>query len=133
MRTGVQVWSESFDRQLENVFEIQSEIASAVASTVASQVGAGDRHRSSSPTSMPTSITSPGRTLLHMRDSERARAELQRAVALDPEFAEAHAELAIAQAFEETPEAMDRARASVERALQLKPRLVRARAAEGFC
>ena len=35
---GVQVWSESFDRQLKNVFEIQSEIASAVASTVASQV-----------------------------------------------------------------------------------------------
>ena len=70
--------------------------------------------------------------MLHRRDWERAREELQRAVALDPEFAEAHAELAITQAFEETPEAMGRARASVDRALQLKPKLVRARAAEGL-
>ena len=37
-RGGVQVWSETFDRQLANVFEIQSEIAGAVATTVASQV-----------------------------------------------------------------------------------------------
>ena len=35
---GVQVWGESFDRQLKNIFEIQSEIAAAVASTVASHV-----------------------------------------------------------------------------------------------
>ena len=81
---------------------------------------------------MPTSITSPdahcctGATgSLHARScSGRSQ--------LDPEFAEAHAELAIIQAFEETPEAMGRARASVKRALQLKPRLVRARAAEGL-
>jgi TolB-like protein len=35
---GVQVWSESFDRQLENIFEIQSDIAGAVAQTVAARV-----------------------------------------------------------------------------------------------
>ena len=128
---GVQVWSESFDRQLKNVFEIQSEIASAVASTVASQVvpESDDGHE---PNLDAYEHYLAGRTLLHRRDWERAREELQRAVALDPEFAEAHAELAIIQAFEETPEAMGRARASVKRALQLKPRLVRARAAEGL-
>jgi len=127
---GVQVWSESFDRQLKNVFEIQSEIASAVASTVASQmVPDTDGHE---PNLDAYEHYLAGRTLLHRRDWEPAREELQRAVALDPEFAEAHAELAIIQAFEETPEAMSRARASVKRALQLKPRLVRARAAEGF-
>lgn len=128
---GVQVWSESFDRQLRNVFQIQSEIASAVASTVASQVvpETGGGHE---PNLDAYEYYLAGRTLLHRRDSVRAREELQRAVALDPEFAEAHAELAITQAFDDTPGAMDRARASVKRALQLKPRLVRARAAEGF-
>ena len=128
---GVQVWSESFDRQLKNVFEIQSEIASAVASTVASQV-VPETDVGHEPNLDAYEHYLAGRTLLHRRDWEPAREELQRAVALDPEFAEAHAELAIIQAFEETPEAMGRARASVKRALQLKPRLVRARAAEGL-
>ena len=64
---GRQVWNESFDRQLENIFEIQSEIAGAVATTVASQV-----------TPQPDTGHQPdleayehyltGRTLLHLRD-----------------------------------------------------------------
>ena len=127
---GVQVWSESFDRQLRNIFEIQSEIAGAVASTVASQV-VPETDVGHEPDLDAYEHYLTGRTLLHGRDSYRAREELQRAVEIDPQFAEAHAELAIAQALGETPE-MDRARASVQRALQLKPRLLRARAAEGF-
>jgi len=126
---GLQVWSESFDRQLKNVFEIQSEIASAVASTVASQVVPDTGGHEPNLDAYEHYLA--GRTLLHARDSERAREELQRAVALDPQFAEAHAELAITQVFEETPEALGRARVSVDRALQLKPKLVRAHAAEG--
>jgi TolB-like protein len=128
---GVQVWSESFDRQLKNVFDIQSEIASAVAATVASQV-----------TPMPDTGHQPdieayehylaGRELLHRRDSTRALAELSEAVEIDPEFAEAHAELAIAEVFNETPGGVDRARRSIERALRLKPRLLRAQAAKGL-
>ena len=127
---GVQVWSESFDRQLRNIFEIQSEIAGAVANTVASQV-VPETDVGYEPDLDAYEHYLTGRTLLHGRDSYRAREELQRAVEIDPQFAEAHAELAIAQALGETPE-MDRARASVQRALQLKPRLLRARAAEGF-
>jgi len=127
---GVQVWSESFDRQLRNIFEIQSEIAGAVANTVASQV-VPETDVGHEPDLGAYQHYLTGRTLLHGRDSYRAREELQRAVAIDPQFAEAHAELAIAQALDEIP-AMDRARASVQRALQLKPRLLRARAAEGF-
>jgi TolB-like protein/Tfp pilus assembly protein PilF len=128
---GVQVWSESFDRQLENVFQIQSEIAGAVASTVASQV-VPETDVGHEPNLDAYEHYLAGRTLLHRRDLDRAREELQRAVELDPQFAEAYAELAIIQAFEATPEAIGRARASVKRALQLKPRLVRARAAEAL-
>ena len=118
------------DRQLKNIFEIQSEIASAVASTVASQVVPDTGGHQPDLDAYERFLA--GRTLLHARDSERAREELQRAVALDPQFAEAHAELAITQVLEETPEALGRARVSVDRALQLKPKLVRAHAAEGL-
>ena len=34
----LQVWAKTFDRELRNVFEIQSEIAEAVATTVAAQL-----------------------------------------------------------------------------------------------
>ena len=128
---GRQVWNQSFDRQLENIFEIQSEIAGAVATTVASHVTAQpDTGHQPDLEAYEHYLT--GRTLLHLREMHRAQAEFERAVGIDPEFAEAHAELAIAQALSGTQEKMDRARGSGERALQLKPGLLRARAAQGF-
>jgi len=128
---GRQVWSQSFDRQLEKIFEIQSEIAGAVATTVASHVTAQpDIGHQPDLEAYEHYLT--GRTLLHLREIHRAQAEFERAVRIDPEFAEAHADLAIAQALSGTQEEIDRARQSVERALQLKPRLLRARAAQGF-
>ena len=128
---GRQVWNQAFDRQLENVFEIQSEIAAAVATTVASQVTAppDTSHR---PALEAYEHYLAGRTLLHRRDVNGARQALERAVAIDPEFAEAHAELAIVEALSLTPESEDRARRSIERALELQPRLLRARAAQGL-
>ncbi len=127
---GRQVWNQSFDRQLRNIFEIQSEIAGAVATTVASQVTAQpDTGHQPSLEAYEHYLT--GRTLLQRRDAG-ARQELERAVEIDPEFAEAHAELAIVQVFDRTPEAIAGARRSVERALQLKPKLLRAQAAQGF-
>jgi TolB-like protein/cytochrome c-type biogenesis protein CcmH/NrfG len=127
---GRQVWNQSFDRQLKNIFEIQSEIAGAVATTVASQVTAQpDTGHQPSLEAYEHYLT--GRALVHRRDSG-ARAELERAVEIDPEFAEAHAELAIARAMDMDDTEWDRAPQSVERALQLEPRLLRARAAQGF-
>lgn len=128
---GVQVWSESFDRQLENVFEIRSEIASAVATTVASQV-----IPASDPGHQPDLAAYQhflkGRDLLHQRHADEALAELEKAVKIDPQFAEAHAELAISRSFNNTPENLDRARKSLERAIELKPRLLRAQAGQAF-
>lgn len=128
---GVQVWSESFDRRLENIFEIQSEIAAAVARNVASQVlpAAETGHQ---PDLAAYDHYLHGRELLHVRAGDRALVELQRAVEIDPEFAEAYAELAIAEAFQGGPDDADRARRSIERALELEPRLLRARAAQAF-
>ena len=129
---GVQVWSESFDRQLKNIFEIQSEIAAAVASTVASHV-VPESDTGHQPDVAAYDHYLRGRELLHARDPG-ARRELTRAVELDPKFAEAHAELAIASMVMtgETDERTDRSRQSIDRALQLQPRLLRALAAQGL-
>jgi TolB-like protein/Tfp pilus assembly protein PilF len=128
---GRQVWSESFDRQLRNVFDIQSEIAGAVAGTVAAHVvpPADAGHQ---PVLAAYDHYLAGRAMLHGRDSLGAAEELQRAVELDPKFAEAHAELAISSLISSELPALDRARESIDRALELKPRLLRAQAAQGL-
>jgi TolB-like protein len=128
---GVQVWSQSFDRKLENVFEIQSDIAAAVANTVASQV-TPPRDTGHQPELAAYEHFLKGRDLLHQRHADLALVELEKAVEIDPEFAEAHAELAIARSFDNTPDNLNRARRSLERATELKPRLLRARAGEAF-
>ena len=129
---GRQVWSESFDRQLRNIFDIQAEIAGAVAKTVAAQV-APQPDAGHQPVLAAYDHYLAGRAMLHGRDSLGAAKELQRAVELDPKFAEAHAELAISTMIvPEGRDLQDRARESIDRALELKPRLLRARAAQGL-
>ena len=129
---GVQVWSESFDRRLENVFEIQSEIATAVAANVASQVlpQAESGHQ---PDLVAYDHYLKGRELLHQRNGLLAQEQLAKAVAIDPQFAEAHAELALALLIsDDSVDNPERARQSLERATKLRPRLLRAQAIEGL-
>lgn len=122
----------SFDRPLENIFQIQSEIAAAVARTVAAQV-APQPDAGHQPTLAAYEHYLAGRAMLHGRDAVGAVKELQRAVELDPEFAEAHAELAIGRLLEpEGHDVLSRARESIDRALELEPRLLRAHAVQGL-
>ena len=130
--TGRQLWTETFDRELANVFDIQEEIAQAVATTAASRV-----------VSRPAVGYHPnleaydhylaGRELLHRREVESALQELQRAIDLDPAFAEAHAEWAIGRLWgDPSAEDLEAGRAAIERALELQPKLLRAQAARGL-
>jgi tetratricopeptide (TPR) repeat protein len=74
-----------------------------------------------------------GRELLHQRDSDGALVELQRAIEIDPDFAEAHAEWAIGRLIGPvTRSEHDAARAAIDRALVLRPKLLRAQAALGL-
>jgi TolB-like protein/predicted Zn-dependent protease len=128
---GRQLWAQSFDRKLENVFEIQDEIAQSVATTVAEQV-----IRNPEPVRRPNLDAYDhylaGRELLHRRDFG-AMAELERAIELDPHFAEAYAELAIARLIgNPSSQELEAAAASMHRALELKPQLLRARAAQAL-
>jgi tetratricopeptide (TPR) repeat protein len=129
---GRQLWTETFDRQLANVFDIQSEIAAAVAAKVAAHV-----------TSRTASGYHPdleaydhylaGREFLHARNIARALERLQRAIEIDPDFAEAHAEWAIARLIgAPTQKELRAAQSAIDRALALQPELLRARAAQAL-
>ena len=129
---GRQVWTETFDRELANIFEIQTEIAAAVAARVASQV-TSSASMGRQPDLDAYEHFLAGRELLRGRDSDGAMAELQRAIEIDPDFAEAHAEWAIGRLMGNLSfSQLDAARAAIDRSLTLQPKLLRAQAAMGL-
>jgi len=148
---ATQSWSSSFDRELstEGLFDIRSGIANSIASalrarlTDTEQRGLADR---------PTQVFAAweafvrGRYLMVQRTRatiEGAAREFEKAVALDPDYAIAHAELAIAILFLRRDayggvggltdsEGFAGAAPHVEQAMALDPTLAEAHAATGF-
>jgi TolB-like protein/DNA-binding winged helix-turn-helix (wHTH) protein/Tfp pilus assembly protein PilF len=142
--SGVQVWGNTYDRELTGIFGIQQEIAGAVATNVVPKIAAA---RSGDPELTPNLDAyqhyMAGRELLYQRRPgflEPAEQQLKQAVAIDPQYAEAHAELAILWALtagwyrdlDETAQQAERARKAIDRALSIKPDLARAYAAQGL-
>jgi len=118
---GRQIWTQTYDRQLANVFDIQSEIAAAVAATVATHVTAraASDHQ---PNLEAYDHYLAAREFLHARNNERALERLQRAIDIDPAFAEAHAEWAIARLMGvPSQEQFRAAQSAIDRALALQP------------
>ncbi len=143
-RTDTHLWSETYDRELENIFDVQDEISEAI-------VGALKESLNIQLETAPKTITATnteahdaylrGRHLVVQRTPttiEAAVHEFEKAITLDPDFALAHAELAMALGLlpaygDLSPaEAMARAIPHVERALALDPNLAEAHAAMGF-
>jgi TolB-like protein/Tfp pilus assembly protein PilF len=129
---GVQLWSESYDRRLEKIFELQTEIADAVARTIVPQIVSTSR-RFAIPDLDAYEHYLKGRELLHARSQFKAREDLRKAVEIDPQFAEAYAELAIALTIGNPPdEDLAEARQLIDTALSLRPGMPRALAAQGL-
>jgi TolB-like protein/Flp pilus assembly protein TadD len=129
---GRQVWTQTFDRELANVFDIQEEIAQAVAGMVAQEVVARPG-LAEHPNLEAYDYYLAGREFLHQRDIRSALEKLARAIELDPGFAEAHAEWAIARLMQgPTKDQLAAADAAIERSLELKPALLRAQVARAF-
>ncbi|HUF82107.1 MAG TPA: hypothetical protein VMN03_13310, partial [Burkholderiales bacterium] len=136
-RSGVQVWSSSFDRELGAIFALQEEIAEAVATSIVPRIV--------SPATAPRlpdleayQEYLAGREMLASRrrpSAGQAMLRLDRAIELDPEFAEPYAERAVARILHSSPDRdndladFEAARSDIDRALQLKPELGRAHAA----
>jgi serine/threonine-protein kinase len=130
---GYHLWSERYDREMIDVFEIQDEIAQAI--TAALQVKLSVRHaafRHHKPDLASYEAYLKARHHIYKltpQSLQRAREYLEEAIALDPKFALAHIEhgnyflTRALQGLLPAHEAMPLARASGLRALDLDPSL----------
>ena len=137
---GYDVWSETYDRPLADIFNIQDEIARAVVQVLKVSVVPEER----SLTSNPEAYTEFLRALAHVdrgfaSDYEAAEMQLHAALLLDPQFAGAWALLAVAtvwrfdvRAPNPTPEACANAHRAASRALQFGPTLSQTHRAQGI-
>jgi TolB-like protein/Tfp pilus assembly protein PilF len=142
---GFHLWSDTYDRQLDNVFAIQDEIATAILDQLkATLIGdelaevAADRTNSEA-----YDLYLLAKQRIHERKEtplQSAVALLDEAITLDPGYAPAHAQRAIAtmllseESYGTIPveESQAQARLYIERALSLDPGLAEANAALGL-
>ncbi len=93
---GFHLWSETFDRKLENIFAVQEEIAAAIAKALVGKLGSNIETVPNQTRNMSAYDTYlKGRAALRRRDDEAVEI-LENAAASDPDFAPAWAALAIA-------------------------------------
>jgi serine/threonine-protein kinase len=143
---GSLLWSESYDRQLQDVFAVQDEITASLTEVIARTLQLGHL-RGQVPVLSTRSLAAYDLYLLarhhwYLRTRDglaRAVTLCEQAIAADPGYAAAHAGLADAlmiQAswqFAEPAEMYPRAAAAARRALELDPALADAHASLGFC
>ncbi|MBX6320672.1 MAG: adenylate/guanylate cyclase domain-containing protein [Rhodospirillaceae bacterium] len=95
--TDRHVWAERYDRELEDIFAIQDEVTSAIAATLPGRVEAAtqDRVKRKPTESMAAYEYVLAGKVHHHRSTKADNAEalrlLDRAIALDPKYAHAHA------------------------------------------
>ncbi|TIV19507.1 MAG: adenylate/guanylate cyclase domain-containing protein [Mesorhizobium sp.] len=124
--TGNHVWAERFDRETHDIFAMQDEVVSAIVATLEGHMmSTAVAQLRKKPTSSWTAYDFflQGREVAR-RASDRAAAPFfDRAISIDPDFAQAHAMLAIAHLgsywFDGQPSTLDEARLAAQRALEL--------------
>jgi len=138
---GYHLWSQRYDRELAEVFAMQDEIAAAIASALQLKlVGKPADRRAHQPNLQAYEAFLRGRHLVFVNTAESivlAKEAFEQAIALDPEYAEAYAELAtwhfvqVAAGLRRPAEAMPMARRYAQQALELTPAEPRANAVLG--
>jgi TolB-like protein len=131
---GYNMWSKTYDKELNDVFAIQEEIAESVANALSITLGIGDRARIKSGTENVDAYNAflTGRALINDLGPDQtlmAAKEFIRATELDPNFAEAWAALGdsyIQRMFvfsSDYDEMLGKAEDAAHRALSLSPDL----------
>jgi len=128
---GVQLWSQSYDRDVKDIFQVQDDIAAAVVASLKIKLLALglDPHRSDSPEAYNQFLLARqfGRRG-NLEDIDRAVAAYRQAIALDPNYAAAYAGLSFSETAiaNSTQDAARFALASdaAEKALELAPQFV---------
>ena len=99
-KTGHHLWAEKFDRELEDIFEVQDEITQRIAATVAPELEMAQHRRGvkKRTTNMDAwDYYQRGMSAFHKFNREanaEARAMFERAIELDPSYAQAYRALA---------------------------------------
>ena len=146
-RSDNHLWAEAYTRTLDNIFGVEGEVAQKVADALKVKLSGGEQKTLAAvPTRDPGAWDAflKAETLAQKaRDSENAadfadaEASYRSAVALDPEFSLAYANLAYTQLVDfwfgsHSVALIPEAKAAVDRALALAPNLPEARVALGF-
>ena len=143
--TDEHVWANDYDRDVTDVFAIQSDLAQKITEALQAKLSPAER---SQVTRKPTengeaylAFVQANNLASSFEDFERLKQSEQlyeRAVELDPNFALAMARYSQLESWivhdrENTPARREKARSLAERALQLQPDLPEAHLAVGFC
>src|ERR1700756_3799354 len=139
------IWAEDYDRDLTDVFAIQTDLAQKIASALQAKLTPNEKERLDRP---PTQNSDAYLLFIQARDyanrpdhfrDESLKAEklLEQAIELDPKFATALAELSMVESWiyhesDPTPARREKARLNAEEALRLQPDLPEAHLALGF-
>ena len=139
---GFQIWSERFDRTLEDVFKVQDEIASAIAGALKVQLAPAEGARGNKPAEFAAyDLYLKGREqyVRYTAESQREAIRLfEQAIALDPSYALAYAGVGDAygqllQWTDDPPEEyVRRGLEAARRAIALDPRLAEGHKAEAL-
>jgi serine/threonine-protein kinase len=131
---GYHLWSQRYDREMEDVFAVQDDIAAAIAGALQGKlVAAPDRYR---PNPAAYEAYLKGRHYLSSHSIggvERARGHFEEAIALDPNFAQAYCGLGsyffakAVMGWTPAHETMPMTRTALAKALDLDPVLPEAR------
>ena len=143
-RSDTHLWSETYDRELVNIFKVQDEISAAIIGALKERLGLEFEAVSLEIAAVNIEAHDAylrGRHLIVQRTRatvEGAVKELEKAIVLDPDYALAHAELAMATLLSSRyadltdTEAIAGAIPHVKRSLALDPNLAEAHAARGL-
>src|ERR1700738_2136290 len=139
------IWAEDYDRDLTDVFAIQSDLAKKISATLQAKLSPNEKARlDRRPTENPDAYLlfiqaeqyATGADMFR-DDSQKAEQLYEQAIKLDPNFAAAFACLSMVNSwayhtFDPTPARRERARVTADQALRLQPDLPEGHLALGF-
>ncbi len=145
LRTGVHLWSDRFNGEIKDIFTMQDEIARRISSALAIRVSQSEQERA---LAKPAENLEAYDLLLHGRErfakgtraaNREARKFFERAIAIDPRYASAHAALGATYHMEAqsgwtefSEDAIAKAEGAARRALDLDATAANARRLLGF-
>ena len=138
---GYQLWSETFNRQMADVFDIQDEISQSIANALQLVLGERDKPKVEAPANVEAyEFYLRGRQFVHQfrrRAFEFAEEMFRHAIAIDPTYARAYAGIADCRSslylkWAATEENLRQADEASRKALEYGPELAEAHVARGF-